>query len=223
MTASVNGALPDSKYEPPWLPKILAAPDLCLGPSRKKSQFSNLARLTPRPSGLLQGPHLSMGALDGGCCYGLFLEVGMDSAGASGWERALCICFTHSPGWEQRKGIIGPAGLSPCLGRGWLHGGGGKLSAVLHVTWAVASRVEGSGGVWGHEVVEGLLWRLLTGSRWPAAEPQSRPLHTRRGQHLQTCGGDREGRSGAIGSALRSPRACFLTASGAPGHLQPAD
>ena len=145
MTASVNGALPDSKYEPPWLPKILAAPDLCLGPSRKKSQFSNLARLTPRPSGLPQGPRLSMGALDGGCCYGLFLEVGMDSAGASGWKRALCICFTHSPGWEQRKGIIGPAGLSPCLGRGWLHGGGEAIrSTSCHLGCGLTG-----GGIWG--------------------------------------------------------------------------
>lgn len=68
-----------------WLPKILVALDLCLGPSRKKSQFPNLTLLTPRPPGLLQGHHLSMGAWGGTCSCGLFLEVGMASAGDARW------------------------------------------------------------------------------------------------------------------------------------------
>lgn len=88
-----------------WLPEgILTAPDLCLGSSRKKNQFCNLALLPLRPSGLPLGPPLSMGAWDGRGSYGLFLEVGMDSAGASGWERALGGCFTLLPWLGAVKG-----------------------------------------------------------------------------------------------------------------------
>ena len=78
---------------------------------------------------------------------------------------------------------LSPAGLILRLGGGWPHCGEGSHPQRLqkqNITWAVASQVGVSGSVWGWEVVEGLLWRVLTGSRWSAAEPQSRPLHTQR-------------------------------------------
>lgn len=77
----------------------------------------------------------------------------MDSPGASGWEQTLCGCFTHSPGWEQRKGTTGPAGLSPCLGRGWLHRGGEAIRSYF--------RSRTSPGLWPYR------WRDLGASGAP--------------------------------------------------------
>lgn len=84
-----------------------------------------------------------------------------------------------SLGWDHGKEGNGAHGPAPTSRPGWLYFGGGILSTVasgaehslVAGSWVETSVVSGAGVNSG-----GSFWRLLTGSRWPTAEPQSRPL-----------------------------------------------
>lgn len=84
---------------------------------------------------------------------------------------------------RREKGTTELHEPEPMSRLGLAAGSGENLSVAASGAEHLPGRGLMGGGIWeclGLGVGVGPLWRLLTGSRWPAAEPRSRPLHSRR-------------------------------------------